>query len=191
MYHIGMTSAEQLLALINDTNSLTLTFDDIQFGEPSVISVEEQAGMVNPANTRILVVAKPDRYPIEQVEVEYDRIDLAEFETLDDPDDIVIVGPPTHDSVLSAFNAFYHSNLSPEDIDPTTPLPDIFVQDEPVELKAAAGSIAYRGSVILIITPSVRSLDQLLSNTELPGLVVGEQLNLVITGTELPGLVIA
>lgn len=193
MYHIGMTSAEQLLALINDTNSLALTFDDIQFGEPSVISEQEQSTMDDPANTRVLVIAKPNRYPIEYAEVVYDRIDLAQFATLDTPYIIVtdVENAPTFDIVLQAFNSYYHSNLTREDLDPEIPLPEIFVQDEPVVLVAAGHSLGYRGTLTLTITPGVRSLSDLLSNTELPGLVMGGQLNLLITNTDLPGLVIA
>lgn len=191
MYHIGMKSAEQLLALINDTNSLNLTLDDIQFGVPSVVSAEEQAVMEDPANTKIILTAKPNRYPIGTVEVVYDRIDLAEFETLAPAEGIVVPIPATHDSVLGAFNAFYYSNLSLEDIDLTVPLPTDFVEDEPLELKAATGSLAYRGSLILVVTPSERQLSDLLNNTDLPGVVIGQQLNQFVADTDLPGLVIA
>lgn len=172
MYHIGMKSAEQLLALINDTNSLTLTLDDIEFGVPSAVSTDEQATMEDPSNTRVMVIAKPDRYPIESVEITYDRIDLAEFETLDPPIGILVNTPLTLDTVLAAFNAHYHSALEMADIDPDMDLPEILVEDEPLELKASSSSIGYRGSLILVVTPSQRQLNQLLSNTELSGLVI-------------------
>ncbi|MNE90584.1 hypothetical protein D3C80_1881160 [compost metagenome] len=121
----------------------------------------------------------------------YDRIDLAEFETLAVPEGIVVPVPATYDTLLEAFNAYYYSNLTLEDIDRSAPFPEDFVEDEPLELKAAAGSLAYRGSLILVVTPSERTLADLLGNTELPGLVIGDQLNNYVANTELPGLVIA
>lgn len=191
MYHIGMKSSEQLLALVNETNSLGLTLDDVQFGVPSVVSAEEQATMLDPANTKVLISAKENRYPLGHVQIHYDRIDLAEFETIAPPEGIVVPVPATYETVLEGFNAFYYSNLTLDDIDTTEPFPDDFVEDEPLELKASPHSLAYRGSLILVVTPSERHLSDLLNNTDLPGLLIGEHLNRLVEQTELTGFVIA
>lgn len=191
MYHIGMTSAEQLVALINDTNGLDLTLEDVSFGIPSVITAADQPGEPDPANTKIAVIAKPNRYPLEATEVTYDRINLAAFVTLAPPEGIVVAVPITLENVLSAFNAHYYSNLTLEDLDPSIELPAEFVEGEPIEFKAASGSIAYRGSLILLAEPSVRKLSDLITNTDLPGLQIGNVLKLYFTVVDLPGLVIA
>lgn len=170
MYHIGMKSAEQLLALVNETNSLTLTLDDVQFSAPSVLTPEDQPGVEVPANTKVILFPKPNRQILDQVELQYDRIDLAEFENLADPQGIQVPSPPSYSALLLAFNAFYKSALELADIDRTTPLPTDFVADEVVELKASSLSLAYRGSLVLVISPTMVQLDQIIRNPDLVGL---------------------
>lgn len=172
MYHIGMKSAEQLLALINDTNSLTLTFDDVEFGTPSALTLESQEGEENPANTEVVMTAKPNRKPVGNVVVKYDRIDLAEFETLGDPHGIAVDTPVTHASVVEAFNRFYGSALELVDVDQTTELPANLDEDEVVELKASAESLAYRGSIELLVESGGIDLNTAISNKDLSGLVL-------------------
>lgn len=172
MYHIGMKSAEQVLALINETDSLDLTLDDVQFSAPSVLTPEQQPGVENPANTKITITPKPNRRLVGEVELAYDRIDLAEFETLADPQGIVVEVPPTHATLLDGFNAYYKSALELADIDLTTALPTDFVDEEVIELKASVGSLAYRGSLTLMIEPSSVHLSQIIVNPELVGLTI-------------------
>ncbi|MNQ00176.1 hypothetical protein D3C85_128190 [compost metagenome] len=171
MYHIGMKSSAQLIALINETNSLTLTLDDVQFGAPSVIPVEEQAEMENPANTRIQLIAKPNRYPIGEVTVEYDRIDLADFETLGDPSGIEVDTPLTPAKLMEAFNKFYGSALELIDIDTSIVYPE-FDDEAVVELKASTTSLAYRGSIELLVESTGIDLATAISNKVLSGLVL-------------------
>lgn len=170
MYHIGMKSWEQLLTLINDANSLTLTIDDVQFGAPSVITEAEQAEMENPANTKVLMIAKPNRYPIGEVTVEYDRIDLAEFETLGDPSQIEVTRPLTYPRLIQAFNTYYGAALELSDIDTSVPLPDEPDLDEVLELKAATTSLAYRGDIVLGVAVKDIPLNTVIKVTNLTGL---------------------
>jgi hypothetical protein len=172
MYHIGMKSAEQVLALINETDLLNLTLDDVQFSVPSALTPEEQPGVEHPANTRVVISPKPNSQLIGEVEISYDRIDLTEFETLADPQGIVVGVPPTHATLLAGFNAHYKSALELVDIDLSVPLPTDFVDDEVIELKASPNSLAYRGSLTIIIEPSSVQLSQLVVNPELVGLTI-------------------
>lgn len=169
MYHIGMKSAEQLLALINDSNGLSLTFDDIYFELPVALIPEEQEDL---ANTEILVKSKPNRKQEGDVTVRYDRIDLAQFETLADPHGIPVDTPVTHASLLAAFNEFYGSALELVDIDQTTELPDNLDQEEVVVLRASAESLAYRGEIELLIESDGLNLATVITNKELSGLVL-------------------
>jgi hypothetical protein len=170
MYHIGMKSAEQVLALVNEANSLTLTLDDVQFSTPSVLTPEEQPGVELPANTKVILSPKPNRQLLGDVELQYDRIDLTEFETLGDPQGIQVPVPATYPNLLAAFNAFYRSALELADIDVSTPLPTDFFEDTIVELKASTRSLAYRGSLVMMITPQMLQLNQIIRNPELIGL---------------------
>lgn len=170
MYHIGMKSAEQLLALINDTNNLSLTLEDVQFSTPLVLSPESQVGEENPSNTEVTVIAKPNRTPIGEVVVQYDRIDLAEFETIADPSGIVVTQPITHARLLEAFNLFYRSALELADIDLTSELPEEFTEETVLELKASSTSLAYRGGIILAAVPGDVELDSVILVKLLSGL---------------------
>lgn len=169
MYHIGMKSAEQLLALINDSNGLSLTLDDISFELPVALIPEEQEDL---ANTEILVKSKPNRKQEGDVTVRYDRINLAEFETLVDPHGIPVDTPLTHATLLAAFNEFYGSALELVDIDQTTELPPNLDQDEVVTLKASAASLAYHGEIELLIESAGLDLAVVITNKNLNGLVL-------------------
>jgi len=170
MYHIGMKSVEQLLALLNDTNGLSLTLDDIQFSTPVALTPESQVGDDNPANTEILIVAKPNRKPIGEVKVRYDRIDLADFETLRDPTEIEVTLPLTHARLMEAFNTHYGSALELEDIDVATVLPEDIEEETFVELKASVGSLAYRGEILLSVIPGTIKLSNVIIVRALSGL---------------------
>lgn len=170
MYHIGMKSVEQLLALLNDTNGLSLTLDDIQFSTPTVLTPESQVGDDNPANTEVLIVAKPNRKPIGEVKVRYDRIDLADFSTLRDPTEIEVMLPMTHARLLEAFNNHYGSALELDDIDVTVDIPEDIEEETFVELTASAGSLAYRGSILLTVIPGTIKLSNVIIVRALSGL---------------------
>jgi len=170
MYHIGMKSIEQLLALINDTNSLTLTTDDVSFGAPVALTEAEQAEMENPANTKVEMIAKPNRMPIGRVTVDYDRIDLAEFETLGDPSQIELTRPLTYTRLLNAFNSYYGAALELSDINTDTPLPEEPDTDEVLELKASTTSLAYRGDIVLGVKVKDVPLNTVIKVTNLTGL---------------------
>lgn len=187
MYHIGMTSTEQLLTLLNETNNANFTLDDITFGVPEPATPEEQLEFEDPANTKLVITGKPAG---DKATIYYDRMELTKFETLAPPHDIVVNRPATRANVLAAFNEFYKSNLVLADIDPETPLPEVFVDDEPVEFRAATGSLAYLGSIVLVITPVTRTLAELLDRTNLDGLVIGTPLSRHLELTNLAGLVI-
>lgn len=170
MYHIGMKSIEQLLALINDTNALTLTTDDVSFGDPVALTEAEQAEMENPANTKVEMTAKPNRIPIGQVTVDYDRIDLAEFESLGDPSLIELTRPLSYTRLLNAFNSYYGSALELIDIDTSTELPENPDEDEVLELKASATSLAYRGEIVIGVKVHDIPLNTVILKTSLNGL---------------------
>lgn len=169
MYHIGMKSAEQLLALINDSNGLSLTLDDVSFELPVALIPEEQEDL---ANTEILVKSKPNRKQEGDVTVRYDRINLAEFETLADPHGIPVDTPLTHATLLAAFNEFYGSALELIDIDQTTELPPNLDQDEVVTFKASVESLAYHGEIELLIESAGLDLAVVITNKNLNGLVL-------------------
>jgi hypothetical protein len=164
-----MKSAEQLLALINDSNGLSLTLDDISFELPVALVPEEQEDL---ANTEILVKSKPNRKQEGDVTVRYDRINLAEFETLADPHGIPVDTPLTHATLLAAFNEFYGSALELVDIDLTTELPPNLDQDEVVTFKASAESLAYHGEIELLIESAGLDLAVVITNKNLNGLVL-------------------
>jgi hypothetical protein len=169
MYHFGMKSAEQLLALINDANGLTLTLDDISFELPVALIPEEQEDL---ANTEILIKSKPNRKQEGDVTVRYDRINLADFETVADPHGIPVDTPVTHASLLAGFNEFYGAALELVDIDQTTELPDNLDQDEVVVLRSSAESLAYRGEIELLIESAGLDLAVVITNKNLNGLVL-------------------
>ncbi len=167
MYDISMLSKDQVLALINQQAGLSLTWEQVEFGEPIAATGETPT-----RNTEMVITGIPNSGYKGSTTVYYDRIDLVEFETLESHKILQIEGEPTIEKILQAFNDLYGSNLQLDDIrdDHTIPL-DV---DGGVEfiLRAAAGSYAYRGNATMTLQPADVDLAVAIDDPMLNGLTL-------------------
>ncbi len=171
MYDVSMLSRDQVLALINQSAGLSLTWDQVSFGEPIAATGE------NPErNTELVVTGIPNSGYKGTATIFYNRIDLAEFLPLIDEAVLQIDGEPTIEKILESFNALFRSNLQLDDVRDDHVFPTLEEIEEGVlfTLRAAAGSYAYRGNVELIIQPLDVDIDLAIENKLLDGLVLNQ-----------------
>ena len=165
MYDISMLSKDQVLSLINTHSGLSLTWDQVTFGEPVAATGETPT-----RNTELLVTGTPNSGYKGSTTVFYDRIDLVEFEALEEHTILQIEGEPTIEKILQAFNDLYGSNLQLDDLrdDHTIPV-DV---DGGVEfvLRASATSYAYRGNATMTLQPADVDLAVAIDDPMLNGL---------------------
>lgn len=165
MYNISMLSKDQVLALINQSAGLSLTWDQVEFGEPIAATGE------NPErNTELLVTGIKNSGYAGSAIVHYNRIDLAEFLTLPFEPVIQIEGEPTIEKIVTYFNELYGANLQLDDVRDDHEMPVDIEEGVPFILRAAAGSYAYRGNVELVIQPTDTDLDIAIEDKMLDGL---------------------
>lgn len=158
-----LSSAAQLLALINEQNSTSLTASDITFGNPSVHSG------ANPGDTDVVVSSAPNSGYTGTVTVNYNRLDLAGFSIYGDAEVFVPEGATVAD-IVAAFNALYDANLDISDYDEaaSAPVPDD--DGENFTLVADANSLAYKGQIVIVVRLATVALSTVITTTNLDGL---------------------
>lgn len=167
MYDVSMLSKDQLLALINEQTGLSLTFDHVNFGEPIAATGE------NPTrNTEIVLNAIPYSGYKGSTTIFYDRIDLAEFLPLETVTILQIEGAPSLQKILDSFNLLYGSNLQTDDVRDDHVIPTDIDGGVSFTLTAAAGSLAYRGSITLTLQPADVDIDTAIADKTMNGLTL-------------------
>ena len=169
MYDISMLSKDQVLALINQSSGLSLTFDQVEFDVPIAAT-----GETPERNTELVITGKFNSGFKGTATIHYNRIDLNEFLTLSPLPVIQIEGEPTVEKILDYFNTLYGANLQVEDVRDDLVMPVTLDEAEPFILSAAAGSYAYRGSVELTIQPADIDIDAAIADKMLDGLYLIE-----------------
>lgn len=165
------SSVTQVYNLIAATNSATWpqTAVALTYGTPAV-EVSHPTGK----NTSLVVSAAPNTEYVGDVTVNYNRLDLAGFETNYGSTSLVVPENATAAQIVAAFNAYYDSSLDTSDYvnnAPGTP-PDF--DGETYTLVAAAGSLAYIGEVVLDIQLATTQLSTIITVTDLNGLTFPE-----------------
>lgn len=159
-------SASQILIdLINESNATSLTVADVTFSAPVV----EASGT---RNTGITITAVANSGYTGFRDLTYDRVDLAAVPG--SRSNVFHLGSAaTAWDLLPAINAAYGINLTSDDVE-NDPMPAFSGTDpqeaEPFTLRAKAGSLVYRGSVLLSIDGNDVDLATLITTTELNGL---------------------
>lgn len=170
-YNISMTSREQVLALLNESSGLSLSFSQVEFDTPAINS-----DPTKDRNTELIINGIPDFGFKGTTSIYYDRIDLSEFVDLArtpfvvqvdvDPDNGVL----TIQDIIDGFNVYFNSALELEDITESFLLPVDWVNGESFTMEANAWSYAYQGSVSFIVRPLDVDIDQALTTKLLTGL---------------------
>lgn len=171
MYDISMLSRDQVLALINQSAGLSLTWDQVEFGEPIAATGE------NPErDTELVITGIPNSGYKGTTTVFYNRIDLAEFGPLTEELVLQVDGEPTIEKLLEAFNALFNSNLQLDDLRDDHVIPTAAEIEDGMlfTLRAAAKSYAYRGNIDLTIQPLDVDIDIAITDKMLDGLVLNQ-----------------
>lgn len=162
------SSAEQVYDLIKATNVATfpqVEVVDLEYATPSAL-VGDPSGK----DTSLLVSAGVNTPYIGNVTVKYDRLDLAGFESNYGSTTLIVPENATPAQIVAAFNAYYDAELDSSDyVNNAVPTPPDF-DGETYTLVAAAGSLAYKGSVVLDIQLATTPLSSIITVTELDGL---------------------
>lgn len=169
MYDISMLSRDQVLALINQSSGLSLTWEQVEFGEPVAAT-----GETPERNTELVITGIPNSGYRGTATIMYDRINLAEFKPLVTEAVLQVDGEPTIEKLLASFNELFGSNLELEDIRDDHSIPTAAEIEDGLEftLRAAAASYAYRGDVSLTIQPLDVDIDLAIEDKMLDGLVL-------------------
>lgn len=167
MYDISMVSRDQVLGLINEKAGLSLTFDQVSFGEPVTASGDSPE-----RNTELKISGIPNKGFKGETQIFYDRIDLSEFLSLPQVAIIQVEGAPTIEKILTYFNSLYGSNLQLDDVrdDHVMPTVEELEGGTTFILRAAALSYAYRNNVELTIQPADIDIDVAITDKMLDGL---------------------
>ncbi len=169
MYDISMLSKDQVLALINQSAGLSLTWDQVTFGEPVAAT-----GTSPTRNTELIINGIPNSGYKGSTTIFYDRIDLAEFAALESHTILQIEGAVTIDKIVAAFNALYGSNLQLDDVRDDHVMPTDISAGVLFTLRAAAGSFAYRNSIDMTLQPADIDLDTAIVDPMLNGLTLNQ-----------------
>lgn len=167
MYDISMLSKDQVLSLINQQASLSLTWDQVEFGEPVAAT-----GEAPERNTELIINGIKNSGYAGTATIQYDRINLEEFLTLPQEPVIQVEGEPTIEKILDYFNELYGANLQLDDVRDDHELPATLDEGVPFILRAAAGSYAYRGNVEMTLQPADIDLDIAIEDKMLDGLTL-------------------
>lgn len=159
---LSKSSINQVLDLINANNgNAGLTLNDIQFGTP-VVSVGEK-------DTELSVSSKPNSGYNGSVLVEYNRLPLSGFEMYGLPE-LTIPVNGTLDDVLSGFNTLYDTALDYEDIPNDLDVTSVDYIGALITIPAKATSLAYKGSIDVLVKWPSTLLDTVITVEVLGGL---------------------
>lgn len=139
---ISKPSNQQVVDLVNLDNSLSLVVSDLDIGLPKV----NDNLQVSTCNTVLKLAKKLDAYGV--VDIYYDRIDMSEFNKIGTPN-IRVASNPTLLDVLNAFNIFYSSNISINEIDLSTTVVTPTVSGNLMTIKISHKSLVYVGECII------------------------------------------
>ena len=139
---ITKPSNQQVVDLVNFDNSLSLVVGDLDIGIPKA----NDNLQVSTCNTVLKLAKKLDAYGV--VDIYYDRIDMSEFNKIGTPN-IKVTSNPTLLDVLNAFNIFYSSNISINEIDLSTILVTPTVGGNLMTIKISHKSLVYVGECVI------------------------------------------
>jgi hypothetical protein len=156
-------SHTQVLALINRENNQDITLDQITFDKPVAVTAPTH-------DTELLVRAIPGRGYILSVNMQYNRINLADFAKIK-PARFVTPAVLDLPTLVAAFNTLYGTVLDANDYDPSTPVPASISNEGTVfTLMANPDSYAYQGSIDVLVMPDGIDLVSRLPVNHLTGL---------------------
>ncbi len=185
---ISLSSAQQMVNLINEDNDVSLTLSVIAFSTIGTIN-----GHPTGKNTELLVEALPDTGYNGNVTVFYNRNPLESFETYNgnEPIEMMVEEGDTLEIVVNKFNALFGCNLSVGlDIDPASTLPDFDYVGVDFVMACLPDSLSYTGSITLNLMMASVPLMNIITNTVLLGLEIDSSINLegAITSPDLGGI---
>lgn len=161
------TSFQLVLDLINSTDNITLTADQITFGAPAA-----NANGAITKNTQLDVTGVTGKGYSGTVRVYFDRVALSDISGGATVHQTLTTQTSSSD-LLSDFNTAYNTGLTTDDI-VVEALPAA-AGDGTItyNLTAAAGSLAFIGAVQIVLTPADVPLSSAITTTDLNGLTVG------------------
>lgn len=160
-------SAQQVYDLIALTNVATWPVTAVALNYATPVA---EVGHPTGKNTSLVVSAGANTEYVGSVTVNYNRLDLAGFETNYGSTSLVVPEGATAAQIVAAFNAFYDASLDTSDyVDNAPGIPPDY-DGETYTLVAAAGSLAYINSVVLDIQLATTQLSSILTVTDLNGL---------------------
>ncbi len=165
---ISLSSAEQLLVLINTENSTTIPLEKITFNTPTVLQDDPDS-----KNSSVLVSAIPDSGYNGNVTVKYSRNSLALLQAYNggDPIELILEEGDGLEEALVEFNGLYGTNLQAGvDIDSSITFPTVDYTEQNYVLTALPGSLAYSGTLTITVSLLVLPLTTFITNTSLNGL---------------------
>ena len=139
---ISKPSDQQVVDLVNLDNSLSLVVSDLDIGIPKV----NDNLQISTCNTVLKLAKKLGAYGV--VDIYYDRIDMSEFNKIGTPN-IKVSANPTLLDVLNAFNTFYSSNISINEIDLSTTLATPTINGNLMTVKISHKSLVYVGECVI------------------------------------------
>lgn len=155
-----------LVDLINHVNDATIDYDQVTVSNPTTY-IGFDSG-----NTIATVSAVPNQGYTGSVEVNYNRIELERFQ---DQNDRAIVSVPyntTWEELVSIFNLTYHTNLIVDDYEVPVGFPSGVESDTTSwTLTAKSSSLIYKGAINLDIRVVYISMEDVVTDTVLNGLV--------------------
>lgn len=178
------TSKQALLRNINATNAdselAELTEDDLDFSLPTVINQ-------GPYNTAITLTARPSDSLFGSRTFQYTRLALGQYLTVNGA---VTLGLDAKvKDLLPAINAANRTGLQVEDLEnPDEALPALSPVPTIVTIKAGTNSVAWMGEMNVQVMAEKVSIDTLLPNSDLPGLVYRVSIDRLLANNDLPGL---
>ena len=158
-----------LVDLINHTNESSIDYDQVSVTNPTVYNG------FNSGNTNATVSALPNSGFTGSVTINYNRIELPRFENNVDQAIVSVPYNSTWDQVVSIFNSTYFTNLTPDDYEPEAGFPAGIEEDSTSWILVAKDdSLIYQGAINLDIRVVYISMEDVVSDTVLNGLVFPE-----------------
>lgn len=156
-----------VLDLLNEANETELTLQQIEFDLLAVLT-DDASGK----NTQLNVSAIAGQGYRGNVDIKYNRIDLAELATLADPRVYI---PPEGDieDVVESLNQMYQLGLMVDiDIDSSLDMSEIGFAPTDTTVSAVASSLAYYGSLDIELLWEGTDLNSIIVNNALSGLEI-------------------